>query len=55
MNWAPPLFTHKRTSFKNTDSMKNCTKTGTSEIKIENGSDFSLVKKGQAYLLVELK
>ena len=35
--------------------MKNCTKTGTSEMKTENGSDFSLVKKGQAYMLVELK
>ena len=35
--------------------MKNSTKNGSSEMMIESGSDFSLVKKGQTYMLIELK
>ena len=35
--------------------MKNCKKNISSEMMTENSSDFSHVKKGQAYLLIELK
>ena len=35
--------------------MKYCTKTGVSEMMTEYGSYFSLVKKGQAYLFIELR
>ena len=35
--------------------MKNCKKNVSSEMMTEKGSDFSQVKKGQAYLLIELK